>query len=387
MKFVMIPDSFKGSLTSLEITRLLRDAARKVFPQAETVAIPMADGGEGTVEALSTACSGQVETVTVVGPAGDPVDAMYALLDGGKTAVVEMAQASGLPLMGNHPDPLSATSFGTGMVIRHCLELGAEKLLIGLGGSATNDGGMGMLTALGARFTDEAGNDLTGSGMELTQVAAADFSSLMPEALRAKIEIICDVSNPLLGPEGATAVYGPQKGVTEEMLPLLEEGMTRYASLLEKTLGRDVRSLPGAGAAGGMGAALAGVLGAQMRRGVDAVLDAVKFEECLSGADLVITGEGRMDEQSVRFGKVCAGIARRSAAAGVPVIAVVGGMGPGAEEFYQLGETSLMVTVNRPMNLESAMADAKALYADAALRMFKMVAVGMRLAGKGQGGT
>lgn len=377
MKLVFVPDSFKGSLSSAEMCRILREEALRVFPQAETVSIPMADGGEGTVDALVASCGGEVRTLTVVGPDGHPVDARYAIIrdDDGPAAVVEMAQASGLPLMAQ-PDPMTATSFGTGMLIRHCLEEGCRRLYVGLGGSATNDGGMGMLTALGVRFLDNEGRDLTGSGAELAQIASVSLEDLMPEAVHAEFRVLADVTNPLLGPTGATMVYGPQKGATPGMLDALEAGMTHYADVMEQALGHTFRDRPGAGAAGGLGAALCGILHGEMTPGMEMMMTAAHLRERLAGADLVVTGEGSLDGQSIRYGKACGVIAGLCAERQIPVIAIVGGIGPGGEDFARLGLTSIMPIVPRPMSLQDSISAAPALYADAAARAFRLVKMG-----------
>ncbi len=380
MKLIFAPDSFKGTLTAVEICKMLCEAAEKHFPQAELLSIPMADGGEGTVDALVLAGKGRRETVTVSGPMGQPVEATYGILEDGSTAVLEMAQASGLPLAPmTERDPLHATSRGTGEMLRHVLERGYRKILLGIGGSATNDGGMGLLSALGMVFRDGEGRPLAGAGQDLARVEKVDASGLLPALGQAEIRVICDVTNPLLGETGATAVYGRQKGATPQMQQELEQGMAHYAQVMEKVLGRDISSFPGAGAAGGAGAALAGVLGARLMSGIQAVLDAVDFSAKLAGAHLVVTGEGRMDGQSVRFGKGPAGIAKRAAQEGVPVVAIVGSMEPGAEELYDLAEASILTTINAPMPVETAMEQARSLFLGAADRMFRLLKIGQGL--------
>ena len=378
MKFLFAPDSYKGSLSSMAMCRILEEQARRFFPQVETVSIPIADGGEGTAEALVASCGGQLCRLDVVGPDGHLVSANYALLENGQAAVVEMAQASGLPLM-KKPDPMSATSFGTGMLMRHCLAAGVRRLYIGLGGSATNDGGMGMLTALGVRFVDAEGRDLTGSGAELKQIAAVSLADLMPEIGQAEIRVLADVTNPLLGPTGATMVYGPQKGATPGMLAALEEGMAHYADVVEQATGQSIRDLPGAGAAGGMGAALCGVLHGQMIPGMDMILRAAHFSERLNDVDLVVTGEGCLDGQSIRYGKACGVIAGLCAERGIPVLAIVGGIGPGGEELSQRGLNSAMTIVPGPISLAESMEKAADLYADAAARAFRLMAIGGKI--------
>lgn len=378
MKFVFAPDSMKGSLTAMRAVELLRAAALRRFPEAECVCIPVADGGEGTVDALCLACGGERRRIRVTGPLGQPVDAQYALANGGATAILEMAQASGLPLVAPEKlDPMRASSFGTGEMIRAALDAGARKLLIGIGGSATNDGGMGMLSALGAQFWDDHGEALRGRGADLIRVDRVDFSGLCPALFEADILVICDVTNPLLGERGATAIYGPQKGAAPAMIPALEAGMVNYARRLKAALGRDVASFPGAGAAGGMGAALGGVFGARMRSGIDAVLELTRFDELLKGCDLAVTGEGRIDRQSVEFGKVPAGVAKRCQKKGVPVVALVGGVGAGAEAFDTLGQTAILPLTDGPMGLDQAMTDAERLYAAAAERLFAILSMGM----------
>lgn len=379
-KFVFAPDSFKGSLSAAEICGMLTAAAGRHFPDAATVSIPVADGGEGTVEALLLAAGGRRATVRVTGPLGGNVDAVYGVLPDGRTAVLEMAQASGLGLApAGRLDPMRAASTGTGEMLRHALDGGLRRILIGIGGSATNDGGMGMLTALGARFSDDGGERLSGSGSELARVADADLSNLHPALAETEITVICDVNNPLLGERGATYVYGPQKGAGASALALLERGMTRYAGVLSRAAGRDIADIPGAGAAGGVGAALAGVLGAVLLPGISVVLDAVHFDEQIRDASLVITGEGRMDGRSIRYGKVPAGVAERCARQNVPVIAIVGGLSEGAEALYDLAEASVMTTINAAMSVDEAMRDARGLFIGAADRVFRMLRIGMRL--------
>ncbi len=380
MKIVVAPDSFKGSLTAVEIIRIVSGAAERVFGDITVVPAPIADGGEGTVDAFVLATGGAYRQAIVTGPMGTPVTARYGLLPGG-SAALEMAQASGLPLISvEERNPLKATSRGTGELLLHALGEGARDILMGIGGSATNDGGTGLLTALGARFTDAAGNPVPEGGEGLEHIVAADFSGLDPRLSQARIRVLCDVTNPLLGERGATRVYGPQKGADAQMLDRLERGMANYARVLAHALGHSVADMPGAGAAGGIGAALGGVLGAEMSRGVESVLDAIKFDELLHGADLVITAEGRMDAQSMAYGKAPIGVAHRCRRLGVPVIAMVGGMTDEAMAFCG-GNASVMTTVNGPMTVEDAIAGAERLLNSAAERMFRMVRIGRVMGG------
>ena len=380
MKLLFAPDSFKGSLTAVESCEILARAAQHIFPDAETVSVPAADGGEGTVDALLCAMGGRRVTTRVTGPLFTPVDAAWGLLGSGETAVIEMAQASGLPLVPEAlRDPRRTTTLGTGELMAEAIRSGAKKLLIGIGGSATNDGGIGMLTALGAVFTDARGQPVRPVGGALMDVARADFSGLMPALKDVAITVICDVTNPLLGENGAAFVYGPQKGAGPAVRDELEAGMAHYAGIVGEAVGHDVASFAGAGAAGGLGAALAGVLGARLRSGIDAVLDAVDFDSRLDGVDLAVTGEGRIDGQSIRFGKVPAGVAKRCAARGIPVAAIVGGIGEGAEGLFGLCEGTIQAAAPGPISLEEAVARAPELYERAAERLFRAVRIGMKI--------
>lgn len=380
MKLIFAPDSFKESLTALEICEILERVTARHFPGAETVCIPVADGGEGTVDALLRAMDGRRIRTQVTGPRFEPETAQWGLLSDGVTAVMEMAQASGLSYVpAAQRDPHKATSLGTGEMIAEALHQGVRKILIGIGGSATNDGGIGMLQALGAVFTDAQGQPVAPVGGALASVARADFSGLLPELRQTEITVICDVTNPLLGENGATWIYGPQKGATPEICTELEAGMAHFAQVVAEATGKDIASFPGAGAAGGLGAALGGVLGAQLKSGIDAVLDAVDFSAKLEGVSLAITGEGRIDGQSVRFGKVPVGVAKRCAQRGIPTVAIVGGIGEGAEGLFDLCESTIQTTVSGPMSLQAAMSNAPALYEQAADRLFRAIKIGMHL--------
>ena len=381
MKLLFAPDSFKGSFSSTDIIQALRRAAhRHLGTRIEIVEVPIADGGEGTVDALVTATRGEYRTLTVAGPLGAPVTAKYGVLHD-DVAVIEMAQASGLPLAPlERRNPLYTSSYGAGELLRAVLGQGIRSVVMGLGGSATNDGGMGMLRALGARFFDAQGNDLLGRGIDLARVQHIDLDNLMPEALAADITCICDVTNPLLGPAGATYVYGPQKGASGAVLAELEEGMAHYADCFRIQLGCDIGNAPGCGAAGGLGGALRGVLNADLRPGIEVVLDTVQFDRLLEGVSLVVTGEGQIDGQSVRYGKAPTGILRRCQLQGVPVAILVGGMGPEAETIFDIGMASILTTVNAAMSLEDALQNASALLESAADRLFRFIKIGMSMA-------
>ncbi len=379
MKILLAPDSFKGTLTSMEVIELLAEAAKEHFSPLEVVKVPIADGGEGTVDSLATATGGEYRQVEVTGPVeGSRIQARYGII-GGKTAVIEMAQASGIILIApEQRDPLTATTFGTGELIKAALEEGIRDFLIGIGGSATNDGGVGAAQALGVSFTDEKGLEIGVGGKELARIRKIDLIQLDPRIGESRITVICDVSNPLTGPKGATAVYGPQKGVTEALFPSLEEGMKNYEKLIKEATGLDMSMIPGTGAAGGLGAALVAFLGAALKPGIDTILDYVNYEKLLEGVDLVVTGEGRIDGQSV-YGKVPVGVAKRSKLKNVPVAVITGGMGHEAQKVYDFGIDSIMPLFNRDMTLEEALSNSEKLMRDAADRMFRFIKIGMSI--------
>jgi len=332
------------------------------------------------VDALVTATQGEYRTLTVAGPLGTPVSAKYGILHG-DTAVIETAQASGLPLVPpDQRNPLYTSSYGAGELLRTALSRGLRKIVVGLGGSATNDGGMGMLRALGARFIDAQGKDLPGRGVDLNRVRRIDLDGVMPEALAADITCMCDVSNPLLGPAGATHTYGPQKGAAGTILTELERGMAHFAECFRTQLGHDICSAPGCGAAGGLGGAFYGALHAKLLPGIDVALETVRFDRLLEGVSLAVTGEGQIDGQSVRYGKVPTGVLRRCQARGVPVAILVGGMGPEAEAIYDIGEASILTAVNAAMPLADALQNAPALLESAADRLFRFIKIGMSMA-------
>lgn len=378
MKFLFASDSFKGTLSSECITDLLARSAARIFPGCETEGIPVADGGEGTVDAVIKALNGKLRRLMVHGPLMEEREAFYGEFEG-NGAVIEMAAASGLPLVAaKERDPRNTTTYGTGELIRDALDRGCRDISIAIGGSATNDGGMGAMRALGVKFLDGVGNELEGRGRDLMKVADIDISGLHPGAAMARFTVMCDVTNPLTGADGATYTFGVQKGGTPEVLDQLESGMLRYANLLKEKLGAEADQIPGAGAAGGLGAALCVFLKANLKSGIDTVLDLVHFDTRLQGVDLVVTGEGRMDWQSA-FGKVPSGVGRRCREKGIPVVAIVGGMGCQAETIFDYGVDSIMTTINGAMELEEAMERSRELYASAADRMFRMLKVGKGL--------
>ncbi|MBQ3079967.1 MAG: glycerate kinase [Clostridia bacterium] len=378
MHIIFAPDSFKGSASAVRITEILSCEAKKRFGDVKISSLPVADGGEGTIDALLGIVPGKRVRKKVTAPHGETVEAEYACLSD-STAVIEMAQCSGLTLVPKAlRNPMYLTSYGLGEMIAHVLDDGHTNILIGLGGSATNDGGMGLLSALGAVFETESGRRLDGMGAELSKIGHIRLDHLHPGLQNARLTVISDVTNPLLGKSGATYIYGPQKGADEITLQKLENGMTHYADMFFDLFNIDISSFPGSGAAGGAGAALTGVLRADMKRGIDVVLDMAGFDALLEDADLVVTGEGRVDGQTVKYGKVASGIIERSNRFHVPVAVITGGMGPEAENLYTAGNAMIFPIENAPMTLEYAMANADLLIRQTAERLFWAFDAGMK---------
>lgn len=380
MKLVFASDSFKGSLSSEETIRLLTRAAHEVFGSCECLGTAIADGGEGTAEAVIAARAGHKIKLQVQGPLLTPIDSFYGHLNE-EQAILEMAAASGLPLVPDAlRDPRKTSSYGTGELIRNALERGYTDITIAIGGSATNDGGTGCMRALGVRFLDAQGQELAGRGEDLARIAAIDCSGLHPAAASAHFTVMCDVNNPLCGPTGATYTFGRQKGGTPEILDELEAGMQHYREKLIEFMHCDPNEIPGSGAAGGLGAALCVFLNAELKSGIETVLQLIDFDALIEDADLVVTGEGRTDWQSC-YGKVLYGVGQHCAARNIPVLALSGGLGEGAEKILEYGISSLMTTVNGIMPLEEAIANAESLYYQAAIRMFSMVNIGRKMRG------
>ena len=334
-KYVLIPDSFKGTLSSEDICRIASEEILRLEPEAEICAIPVADGGEGTVDAFLAAVGGTRAEVPCTGPCGQEVMGFYGLLPDG-TAVVEMAAAAGLPLAGACRDPEKTTTYGVGQLMAHALSRGAKRLVLGLGGSATNDGGCGAAAALGAEFLDEEGRAFVPTGGTLTQIAHIRMKGLRETLAGAEVTVMCDIDNPLCGPAGAAAVFGPQKGADVAMVARMDAGLRHLAEMLEKDVGMEVLTLAGGGSAGGFGAGAAAFFGGQLRMGIDVVLDLTDFDRKCRGASLVITGEGHLDSQSLR-GKTVVGVARRARALGVPAAALVGGCETALDAVYAEG--------------------------------------------------
>ncbi|MDN0112740.1 glycerate kinase [Yersinia mollaretii] len=359
MKIVIAPDSFKESLSAMQVAEAIEQGFSAIFPHAEYIKLPMADGGEGTVESMVAATQGDWIRVDVTGPLGNSVDAFFGWMGDGETAVIEMAAASGLHLVSpERRDPLITTSFGTGELILTALDHGARKIIIGIGGSATNDGGAGMMQALGAHLFDKQGKELSLGGGALAELATIDLSQLDARLLQTDILVACDVDNPLCGAKGASAVFGPQKGATPGKVKLLDVALHNYGEKIELATGKSVLNVAGSGAAGGMGAALFGLLNARLQPGIDIVTEALKLAEVVQGADLVITGEGRIDSQTIH-GKTPVGVARVAKRFDIPVIAIAGGMTPDYEVVHQHGLDAVFSVLNRIQTLPEALSEAR----------------------------
>jgi len=376
MKIILAPNAYKGSLTAVEAAQAMQRGVERVFTDADCIQLPIADGGDGTLETLVSATGGDYVAVRVRGPLGDNINSRYGLLPDG-TAVIEMAEASGLRLL--QPDqynPMQTTTYGTGQLIKSALDQGTSKIIIGVGGSATVDGGIGMAQALGAALLDDHGATIHYGGHGLRQLAQIDAHNLHPRIAETEFIIASDVTNPLTGPDGAAAVFGPQKGATPEMVSQLDAALSRYSHLIERDLGKSVANLPGSGAAGGLASGLIAFLDAKLVSGADAVLDALHADTHLSDADLVITGEGQIDGQTV-YGKAPIGVARRAKQFGIPVIAIGGNIGTDADVVYQHGIDALLSLTSGPITLEQAMQNAAHLLEQATAQALRLVKIGV----------
>ncbi len=375
LKIVIAPQSFKGSLSAPEVAQAIAKGVKRVLSDAETIVVPIADGGEGTVEALVYSTHGQIMTREVMGPLGEKVTAKWGVLGDEVSAVVEMAAASGITLVPREKlNPLVTTTYGTGELIGVALDAGCRRLIIGIGGSATNDGGAGMAQALGARLLDDEGSELPWGGAVLARLSRIDISGLDRRLAVCQVIAACDVTNPLCGEQGASWVYGPQKGATEEMCQQLDEALANYAEVIKRDLGIDVLDIPGAGAAGGLGAGLVAFLGAKLVSGIEIVSEAVGLTDYLKEAALVFTGEGRIDTQTL-FGKTVAGIAAKAKAFRIPVVAIVGELAGDYKELHHHGIDAALSIAPGPISLEESMANAEKLIADAAERALRLMLI------------
>lgn len=356
MKIVLAPDSYKNSLSAKEVAQAMRDGFEKVYPDAEFVSVPMADGGEGTVQSMVDAKNGQIVTVEVTNPLGNPTQAHFGLIDDGKVAVIEMAEASGIQYINQFTqNPYITTTYGTGQLIKAAIQDGATTIIIGIGGSATNDGGAGMAQALGAHLLDKDGQELQYGGAMLKKLSSIDTSDMLEGLDKVKIIIASDVKNPLTGPNGASHVFGPQKGANEEMVSFLDDALSHYADILKRDLDQDIKEIPGSGAAGGLGAGLLAFTNAQMKSGVDIVVEYTDLKKAVIDADIVVTGEGQIDFQT-KFGKTPIGVAKavKEVNPNATVIAVAGSIGEKVSELYPLGIDAIFSCVPGVENLSDA---------------------------------
>jgi len=378
MKILIASDSFKGSATTMEVADNIAKGLLRVCPEIEIEKLPVADGGEGTVETLVAGMDGDFVQVGVTGPLGERVKAKYGIIDDGM-AIIEMAEASGLVLVEEERrNPTLTTTYGTGELILSALERGLKRIYVGIGGSATNDGGMGMARALGYRFLDRDGNELPDGGGRLGQLDRIDLTKVTPLLKDARITVMCDVENPLFGPDGAAFVYGPQKGADPDMVQLLDENLRHFSEILIRDMNADVADIPGSGAAGGLGGGLMAFCGAELKPGIEMVLDILNFDSHLQDVDLVVTGEGRIDGQSAK-GKVPAGVAKRAKKLNKPLVAVAGGVGEGAEGLYSIGTDLILPIVDGPMELRQAMDEVRILLERTGERLARIITLNKKL--------
>ncbi|MBF4176318.1 glycerate kinase [Lelliottia nimipressuralis] len=377
MKIVIAPDSYKESLSALEVATAIEQGFREIFPDAHYVKLPVADGGEGTVEAMVAATQGGIIKVRVTGPLGENAEGFYGLSGDEQSAFIEMAAASGLEMVApSSRNPLKTTSWGTGELIRHALDAGVKHIIIGIGGSATNDGGAGMVQALGAKLLDAEDNPIGLGGSELEKLARIDISELDTRLASCRIEVACDVTNPLTGKEGASAVFGPQKGATPEMIARLDDSLAHYAKIIARDLDIDVLNLEGGGAAGGMGAALYAFCGAELRQGIEIVTDALHLDNHVADADLVITGEGRIDSQTIH-GKVPVGVAKVAKRYNKPVIGIAGSLTADVGVVHEHGIDAVFSVIYTVCTLEEALKNAEENVRMAARNVAAVLKMGM----------
>ena len=379
MKVVIAPQTFKGGLSGVEVAKAIQQGILAVYPQAETVQIPVADGGDGTLEALVRSTGGEFFNCQVTGPLGEPVFASWGAMGDGQTAVIEMARASGLALVPlRRRDPRITTTYGTGELIRDALDKGYPRIIVGLGGSATNDGGAGMAQALGVRFLDSNARELPFGGAALSRLVRIDMLGLRLGVMEAKIIAATDVTNPLCGPGGASAVFGPQKGASREVAEGLDSALDHFSQVIKRNLGVDVSTISRAGAAGGLAAGLMAFVNAEIQSGIALVSQVLGLEEHLVGADLLITAEGRVDASTI-YDKAPVGVARRAKARGIPVIVMAGSLGIGYQEVYQHGIDAVVPILVRPMNFEESISRTYELMRSATERTMRLLKTGGRI--------
>ncbi|NLT95326.1 MAG: glycerate kinase [Clostridia bacterium] len=374
-KIVIAPDSFKGSMSAMEVCDAVEKGIRAVLPTAAIVKVPMADGGEGTVETLVKATNGKIVKINVLDPLGNEVESKFGILGDGRTAVIEMALASGLTMVPlEKRNPLVTTTYGTGQLIKGALDYGCREFIIGIGGSATNDGGVGMAQALGVKFLDKNGQEIGFGGGSLRDLEHIDLGSIDPRIKESNFKVACDVDNPLCGPKGASYVFGPQKGATPEMVKILDENLLHLAEVINRDVGVKVENEPGAGAAGGLGAGLMAFCNARLKRGVELVIEATGLEEKIKGADLVITGEGQMDFQTAH-GKTPYGVAQVAKKYNIPVVALVGSIGSGVDILYEKGIDAVFSITQGPMSLEECMKNGNLLLEKTAGNIMRLLSI------------
>ena len=382
MKIVIAPDSYKGSIYAPEAARAMREGVLRVLPDADIVLVPVADGGDGTLETLVETSGGETRSAEVTGPLGERVRASWGAMGDSRTAVIEMARTSGLALVpAEKRDPLVTTTYGLGELIAEALESGYRSFILGIGGSATNDAGAGMAQALGVKLLDGGGSELPHGGAALTDLDRIDMSGLDPRVGESEFSVACDVSNPLTGPKGASAVYGPQKGATMEMVEQLDAALAHFAEVVKRDIGADINDVPGSGAAGGLGGGMIAFLSGRLRAGADIALETVDLERHLAGADLVITGEGQLDFQTV-YSKAPIGVAQRAKARDIPVIAIAGSLGDGFTDVHEHGIDAASAITHAPMTLEDASENAHDLVASATEQAVRMMITGSKVFGR-----
>ncbi len=377
MNILVAPDSFKGSLSAKEFCDIAEKAIKSVLPDTNVIKVPLADGGEGTVEALVLNTGGKIINKTVTGPLGEMVNAEFGILGDGKTAVLEMASASGLPLVPKEKrNPMITTTLGTGELVKESLDMGCEKIILGIGGSATNDGGAGMFQALGFKLLNDKGNQIHWGAQGLLELEQIDTDGLDSRIGDIDFLVACDVDNPLYGEQGAAYVYGPQKGADEQMVPVLDRALRHFDKIIQRDLKKQVADVAGSGAAGGFGAGLLTFLNAELKPGLEVIMSTINLEEvfCKNNIDLVITGEGEINYQTVN-GKLPVGIAKLAKKYDVPVVAIVGSIGKGSEKVYEKGIDSIMSIINCPMDLHEAIENAPRLLEDTVCRVIKLITI------------
>ncbi|WP_300385884.1 glycerate kinase [Clostridium sp.] len=375
MKVIIAPDSYKGSLTAMEVANCIEEGINRYSKNIEVVKVPVADGGEGTVQALVDATGGKIINLKVCDPLLREVDSFYGILGDENTAIIEMAAASGINLLNkNELNPLITSTYGTGQIINDAIEKGCKNIIVGIGGSGTNDGGAGMLRALGIRFLNEEGRDIPEGGEALKELHSIDKKNFNKKISECNIKVACDVDNPLCGLNGASHVFGPQKGANKEDIKLLDEALNQYAKIIRNEFNIDVLNIPGSGAAGGSGAAFLAI-GGNLESGIDIVINETSLQKVIESADVVFTGEGKIDFQT-KFGKAPYGVAKEAKKYGLPVIAICGEIGEGYDELYNHGFTSIFSIVNRPMTLEDSIKDSKKLISDVSERIIRVICEG-----------